>query len=261
MNLSAHLEVYCPSYFNRLYSEFCTKRARMKVTTTPSVSLSVVIPTLNEISALPANLTRLIKDQHVCQIIIVDGGSSDGTCEYVNAQTDQRIVLLDSAPGRGRQLNTGARYATGDWIIFHHADTLLPDHAGLKITSLEDSVHWGGYQHKFSHGNWKLNFVSMLHNWRCAITGVIYGDQSLFVRSKFFWEIGGFVEEELEDLEFSDRALLRQPSMLLSDKILTDSRKFRQLGEFRALAHVISILLRYERRRSIGNTTFFDPYR
>ncbi len=223
--------------------------------------LSVIIPTLNEIEALPKNLALLLQDPLIGEIIVVDGGSIDGTQAYVRAQTDPRVSLLASAPGRGRQMNLGANRATGDWLVFHHADSLLPDSAGESIASLSDTVYWGGFRHEFSNSNWKLRMISALHNWRCGRSGVIYGDQSMFVRRRFFFDVQGFNDTGLEDLAFSDVALEQAPSRLLDAAVITDSRKFRQIGELRGLLHVISIVLRYERQKSVGNQKFFKPYR
>ncbi len=222
-------------------------------------SLSVVIPALNEAEALPGNIEALRSQEAIGEIIVVDGGSTDGTDDLVAAMPE--VQLLRSDAGRGRQMNAGARAATGDWLLFHHADTRLPAEAGALIASLDDTVRWGGFQHRFSEANWKLNLISWLHNYRCRQTGVIYGDQSMFVRRAFFFEAGAFAEEGLEDLMFSDAALALAPSRLLEAEVVTDSRKFRQIGEFRALVHVLSIIRRYEKDRRLANERFFQNYR
>lgn len=223
--------------------------------------VSVIIPTLNEIDALPKNIALLLQDPLIGEIIVVDGGSTDGTQAYATAQTDPRISLLTSPPGRGKQMNLGANQANGEWLLFHHADSLLPSTAGKTIALLSDTQYWGGFRHEFSDSNWKLRMISALHNWRCSRSGVIYGDQSMFVRRRFFFEMGGFMDSGLEDLAFSDAALEQAPSRLLDETVVTDSRKFRQIGEIRGLIHVVSIILRYERQKSVGNQTFFKPYR
>ncbi len=222
-------------------------------------SISVIVPALNEREKLPANLRALSRDPAFSEIIVVDGGSTDGTPALVRDY--DKVRLLTGERGRGRQMNAGAAEAAGDWLLFHHADSLLPAEAGAAIAALGDDVCWGGFQHRFSHGNWKLSFISALHNFRCRRTGVIYGDQSMFVRRELFWSLGGFAEAGIEDLMFSDLALERTPSHLLDLAVTTDSRKFRQLGEFRALAHVLSIIVRYQRERRIGNERFFENYR
>jgi rSAM/selenodomain-associated transferase 2 len=222
-------------------------------------AVSVVIPALNEAEALPGNLRALVADDTIHEVIVVDGGSTDGTVGLV-ADTPG-VMLLHSHAGRGRQMNAGARAASGDWLLFHHADTRLPAQAGTLLAAMDRSVRWGGFQHRFSEANWKLNLISRLHNFRCRQTGVIYGDQSMFVRRNFFFQAGAFPEEGLEDLKFSDKALTLAPSRLLDAEVVTDSRKFRQIGEVRALAHVLSIIRRYEKNRKLDNERFFQNYR
>ena len=222
--------------------------------------LSVIVPALNEIEALPDNLRALASDPEIDEIIVVDGGSDDGTREFVRRFPGVRLIETD--PGRGLQMNTGARNATGEWLLFHHADTRLPAGAARLIKALDPEENvWGGFRHRFSHTNWKLRLVSSLHNFRCRQTGVIYGDQSMFVRKAFFRRVGEFAEQGIEDLMFSDDALKHARSCLLPAEVTTDSRKFRQIGELRALAHVLSIIVRYERERRIGNERFFENYR
>lgn len=227
------------------------------------MSISVVIPALNEEAALPENLQSVLSQPQVNECIVVDGGSTDATCDIVEDLNDSRLQLLCSRPGRGRQMNVGARHASGDVLLFHHADTHLPaaGYRELASTARNPEVNWGGFRHQFSQPNWKLNMVSWLHNFRFDQTGVVYGDQSMFVRREFFVQMGGFVEAGLEDLDFSDRALEHSPSQRLSTHVTTDSRKFRQLGELRALAHVVAIILRYQWDTRIANERFFKPYR
>lgn len=228
------------------------------------MTISIVIPALNEESALPANISSLLDYNGVHECIVVDGGSTDATCDVVAGFNDPRVCLVHSAPGRSVQMNAGAQQATGDMLLFHHADTHMPAHAFRQLVAAckDPEVQWGGFQHKFSQPNWKLDLVSWLHNFRFRRTGVVYGDQSMFVRRDFFKHLGGFAENgTIEDLDFSDRALEHTPSTQLPGNIITDSRKFRQLGEFRALRHVLAIILRYQWNTRIANERFFEPYR
>ncbi len=233
---------------------------------TPSTdhSVGVVIPTLNEEKVIAHNLSALLRDPAITQVVVVDGGSTDNTQAKVAAFArckPDRVSLITSPPGRGTQMNAGARHLDTEWLIFHHADSLLPDPAGELIAALPSEVAWGGFRHRFMPNNWKLSLVSALHNFRCRVSGVVYGDQSMFVRRRFFTEAGGFDEFGLEDLQFSDTALATAPSHLLPAYVETDSRKFRQIGEFKALRQVISIILRYERQKKVGHESFFKNYR
>jgi len=122
---------------------------------------------------------------------------------------------------------------------------------------------WGGFRHQFSESehNWKLRLVSWLHNFRFRHSGVIYGDQSMFVRRRFFEELGGFEHQDLEDMLFSEMALEASSPTMLNSSVVTDSRKFQQIGELRALWHVLSIILRYQFDKQIANGAFFKAYR
>ena len=223
--------------------------------------ISIIIPALDEIAALPANLSAIKQLSGKFEVIVVDGGSRDGTIECVLQQDDTRIRLAHSPAGRGRQMNAGAAHACGEWLLFHHADSLLPADALTAIERLPAAVQWGGFTHQFWPSNWRLRVISALHNFRWRRTGVVYGDQSMFVRRSFFEQIGGFAEQGIEDLIFSDQARALAPSHLLPMKVRTDSRKFTQLGEFRTLLQVLSIIRRYEKARAVGHETFFLPYR
>ena len=245
-----------------------TKAASRGPNSTEHPSVGVVVPVLNEALALRENLEALLADTDIAEIVVVDGRSTDGTQRVMEAirreaagRGDHRIRLRSAQPGRGTQMNVGARALSTDWIIFHHADSLLPVHAGRRIARLPSDVIWGGFTQRFIPSNWKLACISALHNWRCKISGAIYGDQSMFIRRVFFNRLGGFPEEPLEDMLFSDIALEQAPSTLLAETVDTDSRKFTQVGEFKALAQVVSIMWRFQRSRYVGHEAFFLPYR
>ena len=225
-------------------------------------SISVIIPTLNESRALPKTLPALLRHAHFEECLIVDGGSEDGTIGFVQSQRDPRVRLVSARRGRGPQLNAGASEARGACLVFHHADTLLPADAFRQIrAALADGAQWGGFRHRFSEANVSLRIISTLHNLRCERFGAVYGDQSMFVTRALFDRVGGFPETGLEDLGFSDRALSIAPSVLLPGFVVTDSRKFKQIGEWRAFAQVVSILLRYKLRMRLANASFFRDYR
>lgn len=229
-------------------------------------TVGVVIPTLNEEKVIGRNLAALLLDPQIQQIVVVDGGSTDCTqkivTDMIQSELDpQKLRWQSSVSGRGCQMNAGAQLLTTEWIVFHHADSLLPKQAGRCVSDLPETISWGGISHQFHPGNWKLDFISALHSYRCRRSGVVYGDQSMFVRKTFFDALDGFNESELEDLKFSDHALTSCPSHLLPQRVKTESRKFRQIGEFRALAQTISIILRYERKRHVGHEKFFENFR
>jgi rSAM/selenodomain-associated transferase 2 len=224
--------------------------------------ISVVIPVYNEERALPATLDRLLGLEGHREIIAVDGGSTDRTLDLLGSFPQLRTI---SAPkGRAAQMNAGAKLATGEWLLFLHADTLLPEGALQRLNALEpDSTCLaGGFRHRFSGNRWGLRLVSALDNWRCGRTRIIYGDQALFVRRALFEHLGGFPDQAiLEDLAFGDRLLEHTQPRLLDDYVVTDSRKFEQMGVWRSLMRVLLIIACYQLRLPVRGQGFFSDIR
>ena len=229
------------------------------------MTVSVIIPALNEACALPATLLSVVEQPEFSEAIVVDGGSSDNTCAIVqqSADTTAGIQLIHSARGRGAQMNAGARAATGSWLLFLHADTLLPDNAIQEIAaeSARRRAQAGCFHQRFSKTNFRLRFISAIHNLRFQLTGIIYGDQAMFINACLFWELGGFPEQQMEDVLFSETLIRHSRPIMLPASVETDSRKFRQIGELRALGYVLGILANHETGRPVGHRDFFRNYR
>jgi rSAM/selenodomain-associated transferase 2 len=224
--------------------------------------ISVIIPTLNEEIALPSTLLSLMEQPGDYEVIVVDGGSTDRTCELV--REEPRARLLTAPKGRASQMNTGAKQAGGEWLLFLHADTLLPDGALARLNGMDgdESVQAGGFLHRFTGHDWRLRWVSALDNFRCRRSRIIYGDQALFVRRELFERIGGFPEQPiLEDVSFGETLLRHATPVLLSPPVLTDSRKFVKMGVWRSLARVLLIILCVECRLPFLPRAFFRDVR
>ena len=225
--------------------------------------ISIIIPVLNEERALPATLQRVFAqqpDKGGYEVIVVDGGSTDETADIV--AREPRITWQVSETGRARQMNTGAHAASGDWLLFLHADTLLPDDALQTIAALPADVQAGGFTHRFSGSARGLRLVSWLHNFRCRRTRVFYGDQAMFVRRKLFFEIGMFPDEPiLEDLLFGEKLAAATRPVMLDSTVITDSRKFEQKGVWLSLMRVLLILISHELRLPIPARRFFANVR
>lgn len=228
--------------------------------------ISVIIPTLNEEKALPNTLGQLLRQSGNYEVIVVDGGSADRTCEIVHEVTcrDQRVHVLTVAKGRACQMNAGAGQARGEWLLFLHADTVLPDGTLARLNALErdQRVQAGGFLHRFSGDDWRLRMVSALDNFRCRLTRIIYGDQALFVRQGLFERLGGFpVQPILEDVAFCEKLRRIATPVLLAPPVLTDSRKFVKMGVWRCLARVLLIILCVELRLPVLPRAFFQDVR
>ena len=203
--------------------------------------LSIVIPVINE----AANIGRTLVVTCAAvppdtQIIVVDGGSTDGTADAARKFLGSRhqIKLIQSAPGRAQQMNAGAALAAGDVLLFLHADTLLPLQAGRAI--LEGigagNVVWGRFDVRIEGRPRMLRVVAFCMNLRSRLTGIATGDQAIFVRRQVFLAVGGFcVQPLMEDIEMS-RSLKRQSVPLcLRERVLTSGRRWETHGVWRTI--------------------------
>jgi len=222
--------------------------------------ISIIIPAYNEERALPATLARVFAEEAAFEVIVVDGGSNDRTREIVIAHN--RVRLLAAPKGRAAQLNAGAEVANGEWLLFLHADTLLPLGALGAIAALPDTVQAGGFHHRFSAPGWRLRLVSWIDNLRTRLTHVFYGDQALFVRRALFRRLGAFPEDHpLEDVVFGERLRQVTRPRFMPLTVTTDARKFLQMGIWTSLARVALILTCHELRLPIPARSFFRDVR
>jgi len=222
--------------------------------------ISVIIPVLNEEKALPATLNRLFSLHGNFEVLVIDGGSQDGTVALIEA--DERLHLYHCRAGRACQMNMGARLARGDWLLFLHADTLLPADALSDLQDLPRNIQAGGYRHRFSGKQAGLKLISWLHNFRCRCTHVYYGDQAMFIRRPLFEELGGFPDvPALEDLLFSEQVARVTSPHTLCSHVISDSRKFEQAGIWLSLWRVILIQLGHELKLSQPTGKFFANIR
>ena len=233
--------------------------------------VSIIIPTYNEEKALPKTLQALCSQPGEFETILVDGGSTDQTCAIAkeSALNPQSSVLstgrcLTAPKGRASQMNAGAKHASGEWLLFLHADTILPDGAIQRLNDMEtdQSIQAGGFMHRFSGDNWRLKLISFLDNFRCTRSRIIYGDQALFVRRALFEKLGGFPDEPiLEDVAFCEQLIKVTEPLLLSPPVVTDARKFIKMGIWGSFIRVLLIILHVEYRLPVLPRTFFQDVR
>lgn len=166
--------------------------------------LTVIIPTLNASQTLTATLASVIG---VREIIVADGGSNDGTLAIAGS-VGARIVT--SVPGRGRQLGVGADDASGDWLLFLHADTALA--AGWRLAAADHMAAPGSsaraayFRFSLDDIGWRARLLEWLVAVRCAVFRLPYGDQGLLISRLLYDEIGGFADLPLmEDVDLVRR--------------------------------------------------------
>ena len=236
--------------------------------------VSVVIPAYNEEKALSHTLRELLRQCGDHEVIVVDGDSTDQTREVLagfefslapSPFTPHPSRRLLAAPkGRASQMNAGAKEAIGDWLLFLHADTVLPAGAIQWLNEMEAdrSIQAGGFMHQFSGDDWRLKLISFLDNFRCIRSRIIYGDQALFVRRTLFEQLGGFPNRPiLEDVAFCERLIAVTTPLLLSPPVVTDARKFLKMGIWRSFFRVLLIILHVEFRLPVLPRAFFKDVR
>jgi rSAM/selenodomain-associated transferase 2 len=190
--------------------------------------VSVIIPTLNEADGIERTLTRLSRIGGL-ELIVSDGGSSDETVSL--AERHARVIT--AATGRAAQMNAGARAASGEILLFLHADSFLSEAcvAELRKTLEDPRVIGGAFRLRIESSRIGVRLVGLAANIRTQLTGIPYGDQGLFVRTRVFNEMGGFPELPLmEDLEFSRRLKHYGRRVILRTPIGTSSRRWDREG-------------------------------
>ena len=200
----------------------------------PNISVSVVIPTLNEAKTITQTLLQ-VRKAGACQLIVVDGGSVDGTPEIARCSAD---LVLSSSCGRARQMNEGARVATGEVVLFLHADTVLPrGFPDLLTHALADPQVVGGrFDIRLDASGWPFRLVETMMNLRSRLTRISTGDQAIFVRRETFLALGGYPEVELmEDLELSKKLKRVGGIACLRERVTTSARRWRRDGVLRTI--------------------------
>lgn len=207
--------------------------------------LSIIVPVLNEAPLLKGFLRKLRRLHGDFEIIIVDGGSSDGSRSIAEAAADR---VLSAPRGRALQMNVGAAIAHGDVLWFLHADLEVPPNAIDDIrTALRDPKRAGGcFRLRYPRREWIYRVSDSLGNIGVTVFGFALGDHGIFCRRAAFLEAAGYpIVPILEDAELC-RRLRRVGKMIqLSGEIVSSPRTFEHCGRYRTTGVYFAILLLY----------------
>ncbi|HAA30906.1 MAG TPA: glycosyltransferase [Cyanobacteria bacterium UBA8553] len=200
-------------------------------------TISIIIPVLNEAATIEETLTR-VQDASDVEVIIVDGGSRDETVAIANYWSkilapSLPIRVISAAAGRANQMNAGAAIATGDILLFLHADTHLPtSFDSLVRQALQNpGTIAGAFELRIDAQLRGLRWVEKMVNMRSRFFSMPYGDQAIFLKATIFHEVGGFPNLAImEDFELI-RHLKRQGKIaIVSASVLTSGRRWQKLG-------------------------------
>ena len=205
------------------------------------MKLSIVVPVLNEAVGIAGALDALAPLRaRGHEVVVADGGSEDATREIAAPLAD-RVVIAPR--GRARQKNAGAAAASGDALLFLHADTRLPPDADALVSAALAQHSWGRFDVSIEGGSALLAVIAFFMNLRSRLTGIATGDQAMFVRRAAF---RGFPEIALmEDVAFSKAMKRQSPPACLREKAVTSGRRWERHGVLRTILLMWRLRLAY----------------
>jgi rSAM/selenodomain-associated transferase 2 len=213
----------------------------------PDPELSIIVPVRNERETIPTLLAMLALQVEVCfEVILVDGGSTDGTPAFIQERLDSStfpLRLLRSAAGRARQLNAGAEQAVAELLLFLHADSHFPDSTALQqslqryhaiLAERPDLPSGGHFQLRFQLSQDKYGFGYYFWEWKATLDrpDCTHGDQGMLLTRQVFSQIGPFDETAPIAAESQWADLLRSSGrwLLLPAVLQTSARRFEVEG-------------------------------
>lgn len=220
--------------------------------------VSVVIPAINE----AAVIERAVKSvgREAVETIVVDGGSRDETAQLASRAGAQ---VLHSLAGRARQQNAGARAATGDVLLFLHADNYLSETAVAQVIrqfSNHPETRWGAMRQRILDSAAAYRVLEWGNAMRVRLRQLPFGDQAIFIRRETFDEVGGFPDQPLmEDLILASQLRRRWRPCLIDGPVYVDARRWRQRGPWRQT--LLNWRLQWQYARGVSPAELAQRYR
>ena len=207
------------------------------------------MPVLNESTGILAALGALAPlRERGAEVIVVDGGSHDGTLDRAAPLADR---VLSATRGRASQMNAGAAEARGRTLLFLHADSRLPPHAPTLVEQALADHSWGRFDVAIEGRSMWLAVIAAMMNLRSRFTGIATGDQAIFVTRAAFDAAGGFPDQPLmEDIELSKRLKRIGPPACLRARVATSGRRWDTHGVWRTI--VLMWRLRFDYWRGVA---------
>lgn len=200
----------------------------------PDSRISIIIPVYRETGTIKKTISSLAESavRHRAQIIVVDGEPGAGTIAVV--QEKPFITTMVSRIGRACQMNAGADRATGDILLFLHADTTLPDHALESVIAVcrNDAIVGGAFDLSIDSNKPAYRLIEKVASLRSRITRIPYGDQAIFIKRHFFQRLGGFSPIPImEDVDLMRRIKKKGARIIILDRaVKTSPRRWQRDG-------------------------------
>ena len=197
--------------------------------------ISIIVPAKNEAKNIYKNLSHLqeLRKHNICEIILVDGGSTDNTIKVANNLVDH---VLKTRPGRAIQQNIGASIARGNIFLFLHADTYITAKQLLFIKNIKKDKIWGFFKIKFNKNKIKYKILSFFINLRSKIYNYGTGDQTIYIERNIFNKIRGFPNLMImEDIEICSILKRISAPLIINSHVITSSRRWDKHGFIRTI--------------------------
>jgi rSAM/selenodomain-associated transferase 2 len=214
--------------------------------------VSIVVPTLNEAANVQRVSTSLIGLQNA-ELIFADGGSTDGTTERIEELRlhHANVRLVRSAKSRSKQMNAGAAEAKGEWLIFLHADTILPEQSlqqFVRLVRADPSLQSGAFEFRVDHRRLVYRYLECYVRLRAKYGKLPFGDQAIFLKRNLFERLGGYRDDYplMEDMELVQRLNKLDGFEVLDIPVFTSARRFEADGYLKRTCGNLYLQLKYK---------------